>query len=91
MVEASQNTRALITKVKSPTVSKLIGMVKNTNIGRIKMFIRPITSAAPKADKKPAKLMPGTTQAIKSSAKVESSHLRRMYSIVVSPEFFNQA
>ena len=82
MVEASQNKRALMTKVNSPKVSILIGISKSSNIGRIKMFIRPMTNAAPKADINPVKLIPGTIQAIKSNARAKSTHLISIFNIL---------
>lgn len=49
MEEASQNIKALITKVKSPSVSRLIGSVKIIRIGRISAFIKPKIKAATNA------------------------------------------
>lgn len=71
----SQNISAFITKVNKPKVRILIGKVKIINTGLIKIFTRPITSADQRAAANPEKLIPGTTQATKSSAKAKNSHL----------------
>lgn len=71
----SKNISALIINVKSPRVSKLSGRVKTNIIGRINMLTSPIINAANKAVEKPAKLIPGTTQAVKSRAAANSNHL----------------
>lgn len=58
--EASHNTIAFITKVKSPKVRRLIGKVMNTKNGLIKILISPITTAAKRAVVKSATRKPGT-------------------------------
>lgn len=46
-------------RVKNPSVTRLIGSVSRIRIGRIKTFIRPINSAAIRADMMPEKETPG--------------------------------
>ena len=81
-LETSQNKKALIMKVNSPSVSKLIGSVNSINIGFINILTRPITNEAHKAAAKPAILIPGTAQATKINAKAKSIHLISKYSIL---------
>ncbi len=47
--DANKNIRALITKVKRPSVSMFIGRVKRRRTGRIKAFINPKIKAATNA------------------------------------------
>jgi len=61
MLEASIIIRALITKVNKPNVKILIGKVKITSNGFIKIFKRPITSDKIKALQNPATTTPGIT------------------------------
>lgn len=70
----SKSMSAFITKVNSPRVSRLSGSVKIKNIGLINILTNPITTAANKAEVKPAKLIPGTIQAVNSNAPENSTH-----------------
>lgn len=75
ILATSKNISALITKVNKPKVRMLIGKVKIINTGLIKIFTRPIASADHMAAANPEKLIPGTTQATKSSARAKNIHL----------------
>lgn len=79
----SQNKNPFIIKVNNPKVRMLIGSVKSINIGFIKILTRPITKAAHNAAINPAKLIPGTIQAVKSKAKAKSIHLINISSIYI--------
>jgi len=75
ILPTSQNRRALIIKVNNPKVSKLTGRVKSSIRGFMKIFIRPIATAAHKAGTNPAKLIPGTAHATKNNDKANSTNL----------------
>ena len=60
MVLASQNIRALITRVKSPRVSKFTGKVSKMIRGRTSALSRPRTKAVISAAQKPENFTPGT-------------------------------
>src|SRR5204863_2317002 len=46
----NQNKRPLMTKMNSPSVSKVAGKVSSTSTGRMNVLIRPSTSAAISAE-----------------------------------------
>lgn len=59
ILEANMIIKALITNVNNPNVRILIGKVKSTSNGFIKLFKRPRTRAKIKALQTPATLTPG--------------------------------
>lgn len=67
--------KALITKVKRPSVKILIGKVKIIKIGLITAFTNPKTTAANKAAPKPVNFTPGIKKAAIVTATVLISQL----------------
>src|SRR5713226_1296479 len=68
--DTSHRQNAFRTSRNSPRVSKVIGKVSTTRMGRTTALTIPSTRPATSAEVRPARLMPGTTCAATSSASV---------------------
>jgi len=68
--ETSFRQNAFSTSRKIPRVSRVIGKVITTRMGRTTALMMPSTTPAASAEPRPARLMPGTTCAATSSASV---------------------
>ena len=71
MTDTKSIINAFITKVKSPSVKRFIGKVKNNNIGFINTFTMPKTKAVIKAAQKPLTETPGKIYEVPNTAKVK--------------------
>jgi hypothetical protein len=70
MDPANQNSKALITNMKSPKVKRVIGKVRITKIGLIKAFSNPRMAAPIMAAPRLSTLIPGIKYAARSIATV---------------------
>ena len=86
MKPANINSSALITSVKSPSVTIFIGKVTNIRAGLINTFIKAITIATIKAFKNQATLIPGTTHAI--NIMMSAKPIQRKNSNIFNSLFF---
>ena len=82
---ANQNSRALITNMKSPRVKRVMGKVRIIKIGFIKAFNSPKTAAPIMADPKLSTLIPGIKYAARSIAMVITIHATRMVMFLLPP------
>ena len=64
---------ALITSRKRPSVSSVIGKVKNTSSGRTTAFTKPSSSAAIQSVIAPSMRMPGTSARATHSASADTA------------------
>jgi hypothetical protein len=85
MEPANQNSKALITNMKSPKVKRVMGKVRMTKIGFIKAFNRPRMAAPIMADPKLSTLIPGIKYAARSIAMVIIIHATRMLMFLLPP------
>ncbi len=72
------STAPFTTKVKSPSVKTLRGSVRKMSTGQMRMFARPIRSAAISADENPRSLNPRMTYAVTSRAVAEMIQCKRV-------------
>ncbi len=84
---ASINKSALITRLKSPNVTTLMGRVIRYTSGFKTALISPIIMTAINADCSPVILIPGISHAIKSITSEYKNHLKSVYSILPHPFF----
>jgi hypothetical protein len=82
---ANQNSKALITKMKSPKVKIVMGKVRITKTGFIRAFSRPRMAAPIMADPKLSTLIPGIKYAASSIAMVIIIHPKRMPIVLLPP------
>jgi hypothetical protein len=78
MDPANQNSKALITNMKSPKVKIVIGKVRIIKIGLIKAFSNPRMAAPMMAAPRLSTLIPGIKYAATSIARVIIIQARRM-------------
>jgi hypothetical protein len=82
---ANQNSKALITNMKSPKVKRVIGKVRTIKIGLIKAFSNPRMAAPMMAAPRLSTLIPGIKYEAKSIATVIIIHARRILMTPLPP------
>lgn len=85
MEPANQNSKALITNMKSPNVKRVMGKVRKIKIGFIKAFNKPRRTAPIMAAPRLSTLIPGIKNAAKSMAMVIIIHEKRMLMVLLPP------
>jgi hypothetical protein len=86
MEPANQNIKALITNMKSPKVTRVIGKVRIIKIGLIKAFNNPRMAAPMIAAPRLSTLIPGIKYAANSIATLIMIHAKRILMIPLPPK-----
>ncbi len=89
MAEVSMTRIALITKIKSPMVSTVIGRVRITSNGFTKALIRPRTKATTNAATNPDTVTPGNIYATTSITKADIIQFISIFIGILYHKIFN--